>query len=151
MWLCCPLVAGWLSLFQQAEAEVVDSMRVAVAELTNRLKDKESVINELSEQRAKLENYTKKTLHAVQTKYMVAVSSHRNQLNEKQERVDVLEKKLKEMRTSYSREQALLMSSFYEVRLVTVTGEPTTGICNTGLSSSCCWLELLTGLVVLCM
>lgn len=90
-------------------------MRVTVAELTNRLKDKESVINELSEQRAKLENYTKKTLHAVQTKYMVAVSSHRNQINEKQERVDLLEKKLKEIRTSYSREQALMMSSFYEV------------------------------------
>lgn len=104
-----------LQLQQQADVEAVDSMRVTVAELTNRLKDKESVINELSEQRAKLENYTKKTLHAVQTKYMVAVSSHRNQINEKQERVDLLEKKLKESRTSYSREQALMMSSFYEV------------------------------------
>lgn len=101
---------------QEAEAEGADSYRVTVAELTNRLKDKESVINELSEQRAKLENYTKKTLHAVQTKYMVAVSSHRNQINEKQERVDLLEKKLKDMRTSYAREQALMMSSFYEVR-----------------------------------
>lgn len=104
-----------LQLQQQADVEAVDSMRVTVAELTNRLKDKESVINELSEQRAKLENYTKKTLHAVQTKYMVAVSSHRNQINEKQERVDLLEKKLKDIRTSYSREQALMMSSFYEV------------------------------------
>lgn len=104
-----------LQLQQQADVEAVDSMRVTVAELTNRLKDKESVINELSEQRAKLENYTKKTLHAVQTKYMVAVSSHRNQINEMQERVDLLEKKLKEIRTSYSREQALMMSSFYEV------------------------------------
>ncbi|DAZ92583.1 TPA: hypothetical protein N0F65_012813 [Lagenidium giganteum] len=92
-----------------------DSMRATVQELTNRLKEKESVINELSEQRAKLENYTKKTLHAVQTKYMVAVSSHRNQLNEKQEKVGFLEKKMKEMRASYSREQALMMSSFYEI------------------------------------
>ncbi|KAF1328717.1 hypothetical protein FI667_g6506, partial [Globisporangium splendens] len=100
---------------QQADAEIVDSMRVTVAELTNRLKDKESIINEIAEQRAKLENYTKKTLHAVQTKYMVAVSSHRNQINEKQERVDLLEKKLKEIRASYSREQALMMSSFYEI------------------------------------
>uniref|UniRef100_K3WMX2 Calponin-homology (CH) domain-containing protein n=1 Tax=Globisporangium ultimum (strain ATCC 200006 / CBS 805.95 / DAOM BR144) TaxID=431595 RepID=K3WMX2_GLOUD len=99
----------------QADAEIVDSMRVTVAELTNRLKDKESIINEIAEQRAKLENYTKKTLHAVQTKYMVAVSSHRNQINEKQERVDLLEKKLKEIRASYSREQALMMSSFYEI------------------------------------
>ncbi|TYZ64150.1 hypothetical protein PybrP1_004443 [[Pythium] brassicae (nom. inval.)] len=107
----------------QAEAEVVDSMRVTVAELTNRLKDKESVINELSEQRAKLENYTKKTLHAVQTKYMVAVSSHRNQITEKQERVDLLEKKLKEIRTSYSREQALMMSSFYERRTMLPQGQ----------------------------
>jgi chromosome segregation ATPase len=90
-------------------------MRATVQELTNRLKEKESVINDLSEQRAKLENYTKKTLHAVQTKYMVAVSSHRNQINEKQERVEFLEKKLKEMRNSYSREQALMMSALYEV------------------------------------
>ncbi|KAF1791301.1 Hook-related protein family [Phytophthora cactorum] len=69
----------------EIEAEAVDSLR---------LKEKESVINELSEQRAKLENYTKKTLHAVQTKYM---------------------KKMKEVRASYSREQALMMSSFYEI------------------------------------
>lgn len=90
-------------------------MRVTVTELTNRLKEKESVINELSEQRSKLENYTKKTLHAVQTKYMVAVSSHRNQINERQERIDFLEKKTKEIRATYSREQALMMSAFYEV------------------------------------
>ncbi|RQM12556.1 hypothetical protein DD237_006523 [Peronospora effusa] len=100
----------------EIEAEAVDSLRATVTELTKRLKEKESVINELSEQRAKLENYTKKTLHAVQTKYMVAVSSHRNQVNEKQERVDFLEKKMKEIRASYSREQALMMSSFYEVK-----------------------------------
>ncbi|KAL4094759.1 hypothetical protein PRIC1_010417 [Phytophthora ramorum] len=99
----------------EIEAEAVDSLRATVTELTKRLKEKESVINELSEQRAKLENYTKKTLHAVQTKYMVAVSSHRNQVNEKQERVDFLEKKMKEVRASYSREQALMMSSFYEI------------------------------------
>jgi chromosome segregation ATPase len=91
-------------------------MRATVTELTSRLKEKESMINEIVEQRTKLENYTKKTLHAVQTKYMVAVSSHRNQLSEKDERLDFLEKKLKEIRASYSREQALMMSSFYEVR-----------------------------------
>ncbi|GMF14210.1 unnamed protein product [Phytophthora lilii] len=102
-------------LVRGQSAEAVDSLRATVTELTKRLKEKESVINELSEQRAKLENYTKKTLHAVQTKYMVAVSSHRNQINEKQERVDFLEKKMKEVRASYSREQALMMSSFYEV------------------------------------
>ncbi|TDH66075.1 hypothetical protein CCR75_004897 [Bremia lactucae] len=99
----------------EVEAEAVDSLRATVSELTKRLKEKESSINELSEQRAKLENYTKKTLHAVQTKYMVAMSSHRNQINEKQERVDFLEKKMKEVRASYSREQALMMSSFYEI------------------------------------
>ncbi|KAJ0397729.1 hypothetical protein P43SY_007197 [Pythium insidiosum] len=98
----------------QVDVEAVESMRATVTELTNRLKEKESVINELSEQRAKLENYTKKTLHAVQTKYMVAVSSHRNQINEKQERIEFLEKKMKDMRTSCSREQALMMSAFYE-------------------------------------
>ncbi|GLD98096.1 hypothetical protein PINS_up006793 [Pythium insidiosum] len=99
----------------QVDVEAVESMRATVTELTNRLKEKESVINELSEQRAKLENYTKKTLHAVQTKYMVAVSSHRNQINEKQERIEFLEKKMKDMRTSCSREQALMMSAFYEI------------------------------------
>lgn len=102
-------------MLQQSDVEEVDSMRATVQELTNRLKDKESSINELNEQRAKLESYTRKTLHAVQTKYMVTVSSHRNQLGEKQEKIDFLEKRLKEMRASYSREQALMMSSFYEV------------------------------------
>lgn len=80
------------------------------------------MINEIVEQRTKLENYTKKTLHAVQTKYMVAVSSHRNQLSEKDERLEFLEKKLKEVRASYSREQALMMSSFYEVRSTRLNG-----------------------------
>lgn len=102
-------------MLQKEQAEAVESMRATVTELTNRLKEKESVINEVTEQRTKLENYTKKTLHAVQTKYMVAVSSQRNQLNEKEERVEFLEKKLKEARNSFSREQALMMSSFYEV------------------------------------
>nr|CCA23185.1 hook domaincontaining protein putative [Albugo laibachii Nc14] len=99
----------------QSDVEEVDSMRATVQELTNRLKDKESSINELNEQRAKLESYTRKTLHAVQTKYMVTVSSHRNQIGEKQEKIEFLEKRLKEMRASYSREQALMMSSFYEI------------------------------------
>lgn len=99
----------------QAALEENASMRATVAQLTDKLKDKESMINDLSEKREKLENYTKKTLHAVQTKYMVAVSSHRNQLNEKQEKVDFLEKKMKETRASYAREQALMMSGFYEI------------------------------------
>jgi len=123
----------------EVEAEAVDSLRATVMELTKRLKEKESVINELSEQRAKLENYTKKTLHAVQTKYMVAVSSHRNQINEKQERVDFLEKKMKEVRASYSREQALMMSSFYEVR------HPLRWTCAVlecrMLTLACCWTD----------
>ena len=102
-------------VLQREESEAAGSARATVQELTSRLKEKESVINELSEQRAKLENYTKNTLHAVQTKYMVAVSSHRNQMNERQERIEFLEKKLKEMRTSYSREQSLMMSSIYEI------------------------------------
>jgi hypothetical protein len=95
--------------------EASDSLRATIGELTNRLKEKETMINNLAQDKEKLETYTKKTLHAVQTKYMVAVSSHRNQLTEKQAKVDLLETKLKELKQSQKREQALLMSSFYEV------------------------------------
>ncbi|KAF0697259.1 Aste57867_12031 [Aphanomyces stellatus] len=98
-----------------SNVEESDSQRATISELTNRLKEKESVINNLSQDKEKLETYTKKTLHAVQSKYMVAVSTHRNQLAEKQAKVDMLETKLKELKTSQKREQALLMSSFYEI------------------------------------
>jgi hypothetical protein len=113
------LTDGWDGV-QTTEKLVLDeeaeSLRATITTLTEKLKEKESVINEVTEQKAKLETYTKKTLHAVQTKYMVAVSSHRNQLNEKQEMIEFLDKKMKETRSSYSREQALMMSAFYEVR-----------------------------------
>ncbi|RHY33493.1 hypothetical protein DYB32_001599 [Aphanomyces invadans] len=95
--------------------EESDSLRATIAELTNRLKDKESVINNLSQDKEKLETYTKKTLHAVQSKYMLAVSVHRNQISERQAKVEMLENKLKELKAGQKREQALLMSSFYEV------------------------------------
>ncbi|CAK4118185.1 unnamed protein product [Aphanomyces euteiches] len=98
-----------------ANTEESDSFRATISELTNRLKEKETVINNLSQDKEKLETYTKKTLHAVQSKYMVAVSTHRNQLAEKQAKVDMLETKLKELKTSQKREQELLMSSFYEI------------------------------------
>ncbi|ETW09784.1 hypothetical protein H310_00265 [Aphanomyces invadans] len=95
--------------------EESDSLRATIAELTNRLKDKESVINNLSQDKEKLETYTKKTLHAVQSKYMLAVSVHRNQISERQAKVEMLENKLKELKAGQKREQALLMSSFYEI------------------------------------
>ncbi|KAH9091436.1 hypothetical protein Ae201684P_010982 [Aphanomyces euteiches] len=95
---------------QAANTEESDSFRATISELTNRLKEKETVINNLSQDKEKLETYTKKTLHAVQSKYMVAVSTHRNQLAEKQAKVDMLETKLKELKTSQKREQELLMS-----------------------------------------
>ncbi|RQM22581.1 hypothetical protein B5M09_005651 [Aphanomyces astaci] len=98
-----------------ANVEETDSFRATIAELTNRLKDKESVINNLSQDKEKLETYTKKTLHAVQSKYMLAVSVHRNQISERQAKVEMLENKLKELKAGQKREQALLMSSFYEV------------------------------------
>ncbi|OQR88859.1 hook domain-containing protein [Achlya hypogyna] len=95
--------------------EESDSLRATIGELTNRLKEKETTINNLSQDKEKLETYTKKTLHAVQSKYMVAMSTHRNQLAEKQAKVDLLESKLKDLKSIQKREQALLMSSFYEI------------------------------------
>ncbi|OQS07551.1 hook domain-containing protein [Thraustotheca clavata] len=95
--------------------EESDSLRATISELTNRLKEKESTINNLAQDKEKLETYTKKTLHAVQSKYMVAMSTHRNQLAEKQAKVDLLETKLKDLKAIQKREQSLLMSSFYEI------------------------------------
>jgi serine/threonine protein kinase len=52
----------------EMKAEAVDSLLETVEELTKRLKEKDLEIEELSEQRAKLEKYTKKMLDSVQTK-----------------------------------------------------------------------------------
>lgn len=98
-----------------ADSEVSRSSRAAIDELTKRLKAKESQINQLASDKEKLENYTKKTLHAVQAKYMVAVNAHKNQLQERNEKIELLELRNKEMRTVQKREEALMMSAFYEV------------------------------------
>ena len=95
--------------------DAASTSRITIDELTNRIKTKESTINQLMSEKKKLENYTKKTLHAVQSKYMVALNGHKNQVQELNERIELLETRNKELRVNQKREEALMMSAFYEV------------------------------------
>jgi protein HOOK3 len=97
---------------QEAEAAILN---MQIEELKKQLKNKEGSINELSSDKQKLENYTKKTLHAVQAKYMVAMATHKDQIKEKDAKIGRLERRLKEDKAAQKREEDLLMSSFYEV------------------------------------
>ena len=85
------------------------------ASLTETIKKQESSINQLTSDKAKLENYTKKTLHAVQAKYMVAMAKHRDQIKHKDDQILGLKRKVREQDQTRKREEELLMSTFYEV------------------------------------
>lgn len=55
-------------------------------------------VNNLQTDKEKLESYTKKTLHKFQDKYMVAISHCKQQISEKNEKIDYLEVKREEKR-----------------------------------------------------
>eukprot|EP00904_Undaria_pinnatifida_P002033 jgi/Undpi1/11830/HiC_scaffold_4.g01529.m1 len=105
--------------------EEMDKLRAAAADrerlsmtaqsLEDRLKERETQVNNLQTDKEKLESYTKKTLHKFQDKYMVAISHCKAQIAEKNEKIDYLESKVSQDKASAKREERLLMSSVYEL------------------------------------
>jgi hypothetical protein len=99
----------------EAEAAQRESLDMQIVELKKQLKNKEGSINELSSDKRKLENYIKKTLAAVQAKYMLMIETHKDQIKEKDAKIGRLERRLKEDRAAQKREEDLVVSAFYEV------------------------------------
>jgi len=91
------------------------SAEMTVQELIKKLKEKETENNRLASDKDKLESYTKKTLHKVQEKYLVALQTCKNQLKERQDKIEALEKKIDRDKQAQKREERLLMSAVYEL------------------------------------
>ncbi|CAN0078951.1 unnamed protein product [Scytosiphon promiscuus] len=92
-----------------------ERLSMTTQSMEDRLKEKETQVNNLQTDKEKLESYTKKTLHKFQDKYMVAISHCKAQIAEKNEKIDYLESKISQDKAASKREERLLMSSVYEL------------------------------------
>ncbi|CAM9506371.1 unnamed protein product [Ectocarpus sp. 12 AP-2014] len=92
-----------------------ERLSMTAQSMEDRLKERETQVNNLQTDKEKLESYTKKTLHKFQDKYMVAISHCKAQIAEKNEKIDYLESKISQDKAASKREERLLMSSVYEL------------------------------------
>eukprot|EP00752_Nemacystus_decipiens_P004800 g4368.t1 len=99
----------------RALADDRERLSMTAQSLEDRLKQRETEVNNLQTDKEKLESYTKKTLHKFQDKYMVAISHCKTQIAEKNEKIDYLESKISQDKAASKREERLLMSSVYEL------------------------------------
>mmetsp|Transcript_9661 Transcript_9661/g.13950 ORF Transcript_9661/g.13950 Transcript_9661/m.13950 type:complete len:100 (-) Transcript_9661:71-370(-) len=85
--------------------------------LKSELERKDAKIKQLSQEKAKLEAYSKMTLAKFQEKYMVAIQECKKQLKEKTEKIEQLEMRSAVEKAGHKREEQLLSSSIYELGL----------------------------------
>ena len=78
---------------------------------------KEQETAKIASDKDKLEAYTKRTLAKFQDKYLVALQECKAKLKEKQDKIEILEKRSQNERQSQKREERLLSSSIYELGL----------------------------------
>jgi 6-pyruvoyl-tetrahydropterin synthase len=81
------------------------------------LAKKEQENQKISNDKDKLEAYTKRTLAKFQDKYLVALQECKTKLKEKQDKIEILESRSASERTAQKREERLLSSTLYELGL----------------------------------
>ena len=110
---------------EKANMEVmIEEKEAVVKQLKNSLKEKETVCNQLSLEKEKLENYVKQALKATKMKYKVAAQSLKENILKKDEtivqlsnKVEVLSRNREHMKQQHRTEERLVMSALYEVGL----------------------------------
>jgi len=98
-----------------AKAASNQALTLTVNKLNEALKKRDGENLKLSSDKEKLEAYTKKALHNVQDKYMLAIKTCKEQRLEKDERIAKLTDQYKLFRNQAQRESALLSSAVYEL------------------------------------
>jgi protein HOOK3 len=88
-----------------------------IARLQEELAQKSRECAKISDDKNKLENYTKRTLAKFQDKYLVALQECKTKLKEKQDKIEALESRSASERTAQKREERLLSSTIYELGL----------------------------------
>ena len=90
-------------------------LRAELGELRGELKAKDAHVAKLSGEREKLESYTRKTLQNVQEKFKTVSEGYKAKIDEKQQRIDHLERRAGADKAAAKREEELLVSAVYEL------------------------------------
>lgn len=90
-----------------------DDERVAAME--KQLKDKDTEVAKLVQDKEKLEAYTKKTLQKFQEKYLVALQECKAKLKEKHDKIEALEMRGANEKAAQKREEKLISSAIFEL------------------------------------
>lgn len=83
--------------------------------LVAQLGERDAKIQKLEAERPKLEAHMRRTLQNIQDKYKVLIQTYKNQLREKQDKIEALESRLRNDRAAHKREEQLLMYTIYDV------------------------------------
>jgi len=110
-------------LLQAASSTTADD--VVSHDIKREIEQRDAKINQLSQDKAKLEAYSKMTLAKFQEKYMVALQECKKQLKEKTEKIEQLEMRAAVEKAGHKREEQLLSSSIYELGLSIMQGNLT--------------------------
>jgi len=95
----------------------VAALKTEIQRLAEAVAAKEKENAKISGDKDKLEAYTKRTLAKFQDKYLVALQECKAKLKEKQDKIEMLEKRSASERSAQKREERLLSSTIYELGL----------------------------------
>lgn len=93
------------------------ALKTEIQRLADLVATKEKENAKISGDKDKLEAYTKRTLAKFQDKYLVALQECKAKLKEKQDKIEMLEKRSASERSAQKREERLLSSTIYELGL----------------------------------
>jgi protein HOOK3 len=100
-----------------ADTVLIDGLKAEIQRLTEAYQTKEQENLKIASDKDKLEAYTKRTLAKFQDKYLVALQECKAKLKEKQDKIELLEKRSQTERNVQKREERLLSSAIYELGL----------------------------------
>ena len=134
-------------------AALLEEKDAVVKQLKDTLKEKETVCNQLSLEKGKLETYVKQALKATKMKYKVAAQSLKDSLAKKEEtivqlsnKVEVLSRNREHMKQQHRTEERLVMSALYEVglemqRRMVTNGGVSSNVSGPSSSNMSSWLN----------
>jgi protein HOOK3 len=82
--------------------------------LEEKLKERETVINKLQQERAKLENYAKRSLETFKEKYLAVLKTVQQEKKEMVEKIKLQAERLEKNQETWRREERLLSSALFE-------------------------------------
>lgn len=104
-----------LKVKEQQNEALLARLRADLEEKNQVIDHKEQMIAKVSDEKRRLEAYTKKALHNVQYKYTLAIQSCKEQLKTKEEHLKHLTQVAKDKLLQERREHQLLSSAVYEL------------------------------------